>query len=144
MDEEKLLTLVAQAVPMPEDERIPFLLNAGVPEDQMDAAIEMIQDVIDYDNEQNDNIALKEPLDAEDRLDSDAEHELEEQAQNMADGDDTVVEITDEDTDDDGDTDKTTIEKDEPKDNSSESEDKPHDSENSTNSIARHLSNYRY
>lgn len=162
MDEEKLLKLVAQAVPMPEDSRIPFLIQNGVSEDQMNSAIEMIQDVIDYDNDQNDNIALNEPFDAEDRLESDADNELEEQAQSMADDDNTNVEIIEEDADGDGDTDSKTVEKEEPKDdseyeedNSSEAEDKPHDGDissdvrlknidNSTNSIARHLASYRW
>lgn len=86
-------------------------------------------------------------------------------AQAMADEDNTPVEVTEEDSDGDGDTDKKTTEKTEPeddsedndeKDNSSESEDKPHDGqvtsdarlkdihENSTNSIAKTLSNYRW
>lgn len=77
-------------------------------------------------------------------------------AQAMADEDNTPVEVTEEDSDGDGDTDKKTTEKTEPeddsndeKDNSSESEDKPHDGkvtsdENSTNNIAKHLSNYRW
>ncbi|MBR6135617.1 MAG: hypothetical protein IKQ22_03935 [Clostridia bacterium] len=86
-------------------------------------------------------------------------------AQAMADEDDTPVEVSEEDSDGDGDTDKKTTEKTEPeddsedtdeKDNSSESEDKPHDEkvtsdvrlknihENSTNNIAKTLSNYRW
>lgn len=83
-------------------------------------------------------------------------------AQDMADEDSTPVSVTEEDSDGDGDTDKTTVEKEEPeddsnesKDNSDESEDKPHDSkvtsdvrmkniDNSTNSIAKTLANYRW
>lgn len=85
--------------------------------------------------------------------------EVEADAQAMANEDNTPVEVTEEDKDSDGDTDKKTIEKTETKndeeDNSSESEDKPHDSkvtsdvrlknvDNSTNSIARTLANYRW
>lgn len=91
--------------------------------------------------------------------------EAEADAQAMADEDNTPVEVTEEDSDGDGDADKKTTEKTEPKDdskdndekdNSSESEDKPHDEkvtsdvrlknihENSTNNIAKTLSNYRW
>lgn len=75
--------------------------------------------------------------------------EAEADAQKMADEDDTSVKVTEEDSDGDGDADKKTVEKestedDSEKDNAAESGDKPHDSENSTNNIAKTLSSYRW
>jgi len=202
MDEEQLTQLIAEAMSLEPDERIDFFVNKGLTEGEIEDVLETIQQVEDFELAQDLNIANKEPEDAAERLSSDAEDELEQKAQKMADEDDTPVTVTEQDTDGDGDTDRETVEKDnteddtftfgtgtdkdgnkhegaltwpkddsdvyvekdldtsseseEPeRDNSSESEDKPHDKDitsdvrlknidNSTNSIAKTLANYRW
>ena len=165
MDEEQLTQLVAEAMDLPADERIDFFVNKGMSEEEIDDALQTLQQVEDFDLEQDLNIASKEPEDAAERLSSDAEDDLEQKAQKMADEDNTPVTVTEEDTDGDSDPDKVTAEKEEPEsdiarfedaadeltseDNSSEEGDVPHDEEtsepeNSTNSIAKTLANYRW
>lgn len=140
-----------------------------LPDDQVEAALDSYNLPPDW---REDVLAsLKEVKDAEAMADDpsnltagteDFSDNAEADAQDMADEDTTPVNVTEEDSDGDGDTDKTTVEKEEPeddsnesKDNSDESEDKPHDSkvtsdvrmkniDNSTNSIAKTLANYRW
>lgn len=160
---------VVDAADMPEDQRIPHLTSvklddgSSLSQEDIDEILEGIQELNNFDQDQDLNIANKEPEDAAERLSSDAEDELEQKAQKMADEDKTVVKQTEVDKDSDGDTDKVTTEKVEAEDdsqltdedraildsmdsdNSNPAEDKPHeDPENRTNSIARLLGDRRF
>lgn len=154
MDDDQFASVIAQAARLSDDERIPFLEKSGMSEDEISEAMDVLEALGDADDAAINNIFDKEPEDASERVASD-----------MADEDETNVSVTEEDSDSDGDTDKVTIEKEDSEDDtpltpeqeaiiqkylsadsedgpSNEEEDKPHD-ENSTNSIAKHLSGLR-
>ena len=159
MDEEQLTNIIAQAAALSDDEVVPFLTDQGLSEEDIDEAMEVLEALKGMDAEAKDNITNTEPGDAAERIASDNMDDAEQAAAKMADEDDSEVTVTEEDKDSDGDMDKVTIKKEEPEDDMSltdeersaldaymngESGDTPHDAENSTNSIAQHLSQYRY
>lgn len=143
MEDEELLDemiadIVSGLVDKSDEEIQAELDKEGLPKEWQDELWQNIREVRAADDE-----AAKLPQNADFAAEAEAD------AQKMADEDDTSVEVTEEDSDGDGDTDKKTVEKestedDSEKDNASESGDKPHDSENSTNNIAKTLSSYRW
>lgn len=160
MSEDEFAKIIAQAANLPGDQQIDFMISKGIPEDEMDDALATLQALVDADTVGDENISDKEPHDAAERLASDAEDDIEQKAQNMADEDETEVTVTKEDSDGDGDVDKAEITKESPEEDSGFSSaaeffaklienDKPHDEElndegNSTNSLAQTISNFRF
>ena len=145
MEDEELLdemiTDIVNGLVDKSDEEIQAELDKeGLPKEWQD---ELWQNIREARLPSTDEAAAKLPQNADFAAEAEAD------AQNMANEDDTAVEVTEEDSDGDGDTDKKTVEKessedDSEKDNAFESGDKPHDSDNSTNNIAKTLSNYRW
>ena len=137
MDEEEFAKLVAQAAGMQPDEATKFLTEQGLSADDVTDALDVLNQLNDNDITAKGVIAEKEPADAAERIASDEINEIEEQAQKMADEDDTPVKVTEEDSDSDGDTDKVTAEKKEtdddevknPSEEHSEAADEPNDSD---------------
>lgn len=172
MDEELFAKAIAAAIELSDDEVVPYLEKAGLSPEEIDEALDVIEELGKANEQAYDNIASKEPGDSAERIASDKLAATEEAAQKMANEDDTEVKVTEEDKDEDGDSDKVTVEKSDNEDdgklsaeeeaalndfwggssdksdNSDESDDKPHDSEvlsdRSLKNIIGTLSSFKY
>ena len=166
MSEEELTKAIAAAIELSDDEIVPYLEKAGLSPEEIDEALDIIEELSKANEQAYDNITSKEPGDSAERIASDKMAATEEAAQKMANEDGTAVKVTEEDKDDDGDTDKVTVEKSDNEDdsklsaeeeaalnefwggNSDKSDDKPHDtdvvSDRSLKNIIGTLSSFKY
>lgn len=111
MDEELFAKAIAAAIELSDDEVVSYLEKAGLSPEEIDEALDIIEELSKVNEQTYDNIASKEPGDSAERIASDKMAATEEAAQKMANEDDTDVKVTEEDKDEDGDTDKVTVEK---------------------------------
>ena len=119
LTDDEISEVIVKLMNMSDDEAIPYLTSEGYNESDIDEIMDLLEAVKSTEGEATDDILSNdtEPSTVADDMTSGQERvasDAIEQAEHMANEDDTPVTVEEKDSDNDGDPDKVTIKKDEP------------------------------